>query len=154
MAFKAMKFAGAASEGSEPWDQARINIGPSFSAFRDASDRKWIDGYYRISESGANRIAAVKAAIAKGFPVVYGQEVDSSWENYDGTTVLQPSKTSIGGHSTFLYAYDAEHDVFLGQNSWGKDWGNGGRYKISPAAIGAATASDFWIVDHTPKEHS
>jgi C1A family cysteine protease len=42
-------------------------------------------------------------------------------------------KEEEGGHAVILMSYDFDHLRFL--NSWGKDWGDKGFFKISDANV-------------------
>lgn len=95
--------------------------------------------YWRIT-GGALSICD---AIAEGRFVTLGSPWFDSWCTIgsDGVLPAVYGRTA-GGHETFLYGYDLISKVFFGQNSWGKDWGKGGRFTMPFSAIDAFLVED------------
>ena len=96
---------------------------------------KWpIVSYTRLVD-GADGVCS---GLAEGSFVSIGSPWYESWMDVDFTGNL-PSVYSwvAGGHETFLYGYDKTKQVFYGQNSWGANWGRGGRYTMPFSAINA-----------------
>lgn len=149
--FKACSKMGIAPEEVMPFEVSKVNVRPSWGAVRTAYDQRWLQGYYRIWGSGQERISRIKQALAKGYPVLYGMAIDDDWYSYHGG-ILQDTVKSEGGHATFLYGYNDDEGTFLGQNSWGRAWGEEGRYRITQEAIGGKFASDFWVFEAVPKD--
>lgn len=142
-------FLGIAPDDVMPWDPNRIHEPPPWSAYRAAYDQRWVKGYYRIFSAGEDRIKDMKRALTAGFPIVFGMDVDKQWSGYTGGTLYPSDMTQIlGGHATFLYGY--RDNLFLGQNSWGTDWGDGGRYKILPEALCDLHVDDITIIEVPP----
>ncbi len=74
---------------------------------------------------------SVCQALAEGHLVSLGCPWFYSWMNTDSKGNLPEDYTSVaGGHETLLYGYDLIDKVFYGQNSWGKEWGNNGKFTI------------------------
>jgi C1A family cysteine protease len=53
-----------------------------------------------------------------------------------------------GGHC--MTVQDHEGDAFRIVNSWGEDWGAGGRCVFSADMLAWGASEDFWIVDRSP----
>ena len=85
--------------------------------------------YERIQNgTDAEVIRAIKSAISEGFPVVFGMPVTQQWMamqggdmSYRGVSVRD---AAIGAHAMTVIGYSLSH--FVVENSWGKDWGDGG----------------------------
>lgn len=145
---KAVAALGIAPEEAMPFNPKLVNERPNWKAMRTAADQKWVKGYYRIGSTGLQRLEAIKGALRKGFPVIYGLQIDEQWRTYSAGDLLTGGSRRIGGHATFLYGY--EGDAFLGQNSWGTLWGDKGRYRIYQNVLMDAT--DLWIFDTVPRD--
>jgi hypothetical protein len=59
--------------------------------------------------------------------------------------VLEPlnGRDNEGGHATVLLGYVA--GLFVGENSWGRGWGDDGFYRMHPDVI-ADDAHDVWAL--------
>ncbi len=150
---KAARQFGICPEESMPFRVGKINEYPRPKHFRDAYDQRSVSGYYRIYDSGQDRLKAIKTALDRGYPVVYGLRIDENWYDYSAGEVLGVPDVSIGGHATFLYGYsEADGGIFLGQNSWGTSWGDNGRYRIKQDAVAGSHARDIWAIDTVPED--
>jgi hypothetical protein len=145
-------FEGAALLGVPPesaWtysdDIAKATSQPDWNAFRLAADQRMVKGAWRISSSGAQRVQDVKAAIAAGYPVVWGTSLDQPFEEL-GATDVWPGVTGqeIGGHAMLLWRFDG--DVFWTRSSWGAAFADAGSARIAADAVASPNASDFWVV--------
>ncbi|AOY76698.1 stalk domain-containing protein [Clostridium formicaceticum] len=99
---------------------------------RQAAQYK-IKAYYQLQG-----LEEIKNAIANGMYVAVGTMVtENNWKtNIDKNKghLNKPDGTLLGGHATFLLSFD-DYYKFAdligyqeGQNSWGKEWANQGRY--------------------------
>jgi len=76
----------------------------------------------------------IKQALNDGFYVLIGTIVTSENWNTDDGFLSWPQGFILGGHATKLFGYDDRlkkhvHVGYLfGLNSWGKKWGDGGRF--------------------------
>lgn len=101
--------------------------------------------YHRITETGDARVAAVKAAVSAGMPVVFGTQVGWSFLADSGPTRdIGPPATGdfAGGHAMVIVAYDAAGCWIL--NSWGKGWRAGGLVHVSWEYVKWHRTIDLW----------
>jgi C1A family cysteine protease len=81
-------------------------------------------------------IDGIKSALAAGHLVSIGSPWYSSWMYPDANGNCPDSYDFVaGGHEYLCYGYDSGRKILLCQNSWGKSWGNGGRFTIPFSAI-------------------
>jgi len=143
-AFDAMRRFGVPPEADWPWDESKIFDPPSWSAMRKAYVSR-IDSFYKIRSTGKDRINMVIEALQAGNPVVFGTYVNTSWYQHKRNDVLKPiSKAdSTGRHATVLVGF--VDGKFIGENSWGKIWGDGGFYYMDPSVIAHDGTRDLWV---------
>ncbi len=126
---KMMHKYGCAPLGTTPFSVNKIDITPN--ALKEAENYR-IESYARL-----NNMNDIKQAMVKGLYVIIGTLVTKdNWSRVGGYLSF-PAGELYGGHATFLYGYDNSIDnsgidphigYYLGQNSWGTDWGNGGMF--------------------------
>lgn len=76
--------------------------------------------------------------LTAGFPVVFCQEIDASFEDLTGTAVWAgPKGPILGGHCMVLCGYDAA--AYWAWNSWGRGFGNNGVGRIDRSWFAANT---------------
>ena len=129
-----------ARESYWPFDVSQKFVNPGWSVMRNGAENK-IAAAYRIDGRGEERCNNIIAALAAGKPVVYGTKVGGDWHRYRGGVLGEESEPH-GGHATTLVGWTGS--VFIGENSWGRGWGEDGFYKIDPEVIGGGDAYDFW----------
>ena len=57
------------------------------------------------------------------------------------------NEKSVGGHAVMAVGYDDDTREFLVRNSWGRDWGLNGYFKMPYSYLMTAKlASDFWTI--------
>jgi C1A family cysteine protease len=97
---------------------------------------------------------AMEAVLAAGQPIHYGMTVYESFESdavaRSGIVPMpRRSEQALGGHALVLVGYLRAKKVFIGLNSWGPTWGQGGLgvFQIPYAyLLNPDLASDFWTV--------
>lgn len=143
-AFDAIRRFGVPPEADHPWDPARIFDAPSWDAMRKAYVSK-IESFYKIRSSGQQRVDMVVEALQAGNPVVFGTNVDSSWNGYRKGQVLKPvgEDDKSGRHATVILGI--QDGLFIGENSWGTDWGDDGFYWMDPSVIASPVSRDLWV---------
>ena len=114
------------SQGGWPYDLSKLHVLPSLKSMRAATGHR-IHSYYRIDESGHDRVEAILAALRAQHPVVFGTKVTKAFTRFRGTEPIGPpeGQATVGGHAMMLCGYDRTKG-FLMHNSWGKGWGDGG----------------------------
>lgn len=123
---------------------------PSGAAFRAAHDQKNPTVYRRINETGADRLDAIKRAIAGGYAVCFGTDVDNAFcSNLLKEPVRPPVGNIAGGHAMMVGGYDG--DVFEICNSWGKGWGDQGWVRFSGDYLAWDGTRDLWILEQAPR---
>jgi C1A family cysteine protease len=101
--------------------------------------------------------APLRTAIYNGTPIVFGFSVPSFFEDgsWDPATQFLPlpngQASFIGGHCVVATGYDWTCDQFSEpvvwcDNSWGEDWGFGGRFAMD-ARYFTSLATDLWVVE-------
>lgn len=111
-----------------------------------------VTGIAVIEEDGAARCAAIRQAIAAGFPVGIALDVDASFENWSSDTVYTgPLGPSLGGHAVRIVGF--RPGAFWLINSWSTSWGFGGGAWISDKAIGSAQFYDPYALNFAPAVH-
>jgi C1A family cysteine protease len=145
---KVLQQRGCAPEELQPYDINKFTLPPSAAAEAAAPPFK-IPAYHRITD-----LTGVKAALAKGLPVVIGIAVYESFESFnvsmDGN-VPMPDKTKeklLGGHALLIVGYDDTKQQAIVRNSWGATWGDHG-YCYLPYAYFAdpELTYDLWTAD-------
>jgi C1A family cysteine protease len=144
---KAMNKIGVPTEALWPYIESRFAYRPSQAAYINAATRKAV-GYQRCAN-----FAAVKAAIAQGYPVVIGFDVYESFETQAvANTGIMPypnkaTEALLGGHAVALVGYNDSTQRFIARNSWGTGWGDHGYFYMPYQVIQDTSMSDdFWII--------
>lgn len=113
-----------------------------------AADQRYVSGYARIASAGSQRQADVKVAIAAGFTVVFGTEVDQAFEDLAPGQYWPGVKGAVlGGHCMLAVGYDAEGVTVC--NSWGLSWCDNGFCKMTWSAVSGF--DDLWILSAAPE---
>ena len=140
-AFDVMRRFGVPPEADWPWDPAAIFEAPSWSAMRKAYVSK-IDSFYKIRSTGQARVDMVVEALQANNPVVFGTNVDRSWTRYRKGDVLDPVSNDDRTATVLVGIKDG---LFIGENSWGNNWGDDGFYLMDPATIASSVTKDLWV---------
>lgn len=144
-----------------PYDAAKMDVEPPQPVFTSASSRK-ITRYESVQTyswpvpfvSNDDVIKSIKLALAEGLPVVIAIPVYAPFfalkgplkdQNYH---ISDPVKGGYyeyaGNHAVTIIGYDDEYGGFIFQNSWGKNWGDGG-FGLYPYRI-VWTIYEAWVV--------
>ncbi len=141
-AMKTMKQGGVLPLRDYPYDDRSCSALPSRAEQQKAADFR-TKGYNRLTLPGSygTDIDGVKQSLAQGAPVVIGMMVGGTFmTEMRGRDAWRPtqrdySQYGYSGHAMCLVGYDDNKNggSFLLQNSWGTDWGNGGRAWVTYA---------------------
>jgi hypothetical protein len=132
-------------------DPATINAEPNLLEL-ETDALSLVVGAYEIQSRGVARVAEIRAALAAGFPVCFGMFADSAFEDWTpnkgpvGTPDL--SDPNGGGHWVIFEGYSTLSNgatVFDGVNSWGRSWGDFGRFSASEDFV--AGLDDITVLD-------
>jgi C1A family cysteine protease len=144
---KAVTKFGAPPEKLWPYKISQFAVKPPAPVFKIGKAHEAVQ-YERVTQT----LAAIKTALAGGFPVVYGFSVYESFESAQvaktGKVPLPAaSETLIGGHANMLVGYHDASSRFLSKNSWGAAWGLHGYFTIPYEYLAnPKLAQDFWVV--------
>lgn len=151
---KTINTSGVCHETLWPYDITKFSIEPTQPCYLDAKTHKSLK-YSRLKASRSQ----LKAALASGYPVVFGIVVYESMESPEvakSGMVPMPStgERPLGGHCILLVGYDDERQLWIFRNSWGESWGDKGYgylpYKYLNSKL--KLASDFWVVETVAKD--
>jgi C1A family cysteine protease len=143
---------GVPVESLWPYTISKFATKPSNAAYTDALRRK-VTGYQRCTN-----FAAVKNALASGYPVVAGFLVYSSFYNITSNGIMPLPNVNIeqllGGHAICIVGYNDNYGGttgngrFICKNSWGSAWGNNGYFYMPYQVIqNTSMSSDFWVIN-------
>ena len=143
---------GAPSESAWPFgDVLTINNEPNFDELQSASQFV-MTGHFPIDTFGPSLVNDVCQALAAGYPVEAGFQIDQAFEDYDGSGVLSAPdpKTLKGGHMLCVVGYrttSTGHREFRFANSWGKTtWGDHGFGWGDESWLTDLGAADFNVI--------
>jgi len=144
---------GVCLESTWGYDTRRFADEPSNAAYVEASRYRSV-AYRRVPRG----TIPLRAALAAGFPVVFGFSVFESFESGEvANTGVVPmperGEQMLGGHAVVLVGFDDASQRFLVRNSWGTGWGMDG-YCTMPYEYLAhrGLASDFWSISRVLQE--
>jgi hypothetical protein len=150
---------GGARTGFLPWSECPYSDAELFVPSKDevaelerkAADQRVITGVARITSTGAAFVRDLKTALAAGYLVVFGTDVDAAFEALGSGDVWPGCKgRPLGGHCMVLTGYRTVNGrtQFRGRNSWGPDWGDNGSFWMDEAAC--VGFDDAWIGSAAP----
>lgn len=146
---KGVAWLGVAPEALWPYDERKYAVRPPASVY--AAALQFEIEYKRVGgPSGTATANNVKAAIAAGYPVVFGFNVYRQFESEacaeNGIVAMPPANSEpIGGHCVFAWGYGQHNGYFSCRNSWGADWGDNGDFYL-PEPFVEQEGSDFWAI--------
>lgn len=152
---------GAPREAVWPYDTSRFAIRPPDAAYTEALEDQAV-------AYGSVRQAGIDAAIAAGYPVVFGFDVYESFESDAvARTGIMPVPASyeraLGGHCVVAVSTARSGADIPGavptlkyrrcRNSWGTDWADGGYFWMPTVVMDSKHATDFWAVTRMEDPH-
>lgn len=132
-AIKGLVKTGVSTEPTWPYKVKKFKTKPSAAAFKEA--KELITGV-KLKYARVESLQALKEALSKGIPVVFGFAVPESFENLSGSYVLKLPKAKeafLGGHAVVAVGYDdrPKTPFVWVRNSWSADWGLDGYFKMT-----------------------
>lgn len=148
---KGLSNLGVCNESLWPYDIAKFKLRPSVKCYTQAKQiLPKVASYQRLTS-----LVEVKTALAAKLPVVFGFSVPDYFESQQVATdgwVRLPTQTDqmIGGHAVVAVGYDdrVKPSFIWVRNSWGKDWGLGGYFKMDQAWFTDLRylVDDMWVI--------
>lgn len=145
---KSVATLGAPDERIWPYRITHFAQRPPQSAYDEARKHPAVK-YQRVSAN----TSLIRAALAAGFPVVFGFTV---YDSFEGDTVARtgvlgmpgPGEKALGGHAVLAVGYDDASARFIVRNSWGRSWGQDGYFTMPYAYLSSRRlSSDRWTVE-------
>ena len=144
---------GACREEIWPYNINTFAIEPSQEAYQEALSHEAIQ-YSRI-----DGIEGSIAALATGFPVVFGTRIPERLYQEAAATGVMPAPSDEelyanqgGGHCMLIVGYDKPGKMFIVRNSWGEGWGDRGYCRIPFDVVEKCSPPDtFWIIGELAK---
>lgn len=139
---------GVCTEFLDPYNIATFTQAPSAAAIKEAVDYK-VSKYMQITS-----LAAIKACLAQGYPVVMGMNVYNQMESDQAAqtgivSCPRQGEQPLGGHAVTIVGYTDTKSwkgggYLIVRNSWGTSWGLQGYFKIAYAYVTLGYAFEFW----------
>lgn len=151
--FKFANTQGICLETTWPFQTNLLNTKPSEECYTEALQYKAgkyerIQGFNYGSIAEMKSLKLMKAALAKGYPVLIGMQLGKTFYYIKGDIkehkYMGVQADSIGGHAMNVVGYDDELDSFIVENSWSERWGDNG-YCAIPYTVMMKDASDVWV---------
>jgi C1A family cysteine protease len=126
LAFQSIQSLGVCEDALYPYVENQVYAQPNLLSYKEGNSNA-ITAFYNISSSGAQKLSDVESAVRANHPVVFGVQVGSDFENYDGSNkVFDPPSSSNGGHCMIIVGVRTGSQGtkdFLVKNQWGTFWG-------------------------------
>lgn len=108
---------------------------------------------YRVSRAYKVDNKDVARALSNGYPVIIGVEVYKQFDNLnkDSYIVTLPNKKekSTGYHAMIIVGHNNKTQLYLVNNSWGKEWGLGGTcYVPFGYVMNKKITKECWTIDY------
>lgn len=143
---------------TEPWHHTHLGERTALKLYELATQLDGYPGTYPPDDTGSSGLAVCKAAKQLGYisayhhafglqhalealvvaPVIIGIDWYDSFDTpeADGELVISPNAQVRGGHELEVWGIDVDHQMILGEQSWG-DWGPlHGKWLMSWATFG------------------
>lgn len=130
-------------KGGWPYDVTKVSVLPDLMSMRAATGHR-IHSYYRIAETGADRVQKMLDALRSNHPVVFGTQVDAAFEKLDDQTPWARTGDSRGGHAMVVVGYLTGLG-FIVKNSWGPTWGVNGFCFMKLDVFFSNDTQDLWV---------
>jgi hypothetical protein len=83
------------------------------------------------SKFDPKQIVNVKAQVSRGAPVIFSTLESKPFHEFKGDGVFGDLTKGEGHHAMVVIGYDDSRNAVRIQNSWGRQWGDGGRAWVS-----------------------
>ncbi|MBK7828943.1 C1 family peptidase [Nannocystis sp.] len=144
---KALKQHGACRETSWPFEEGSVNQAPPKNLYEEGK-RLLIEG----EESVPTTMAAWKAALANGHPILFAVQIFRSFASDRAGLIPMPTSAdrsnAWGGHAMLCVGYSDADAVFIVRNSHGTEFGDAGYCYIPYTYMMSYNYHDSWIIKH------
>lgn len=144
---KSINSIGYCDESMWPYIIDKFTLKPSNDCYKYAETHKSVE-YKRVCQD----ISHIKSVLVKGYPIVFGFTVYSSFETEEvAQTGIVPMPSGddrpVGGHAVLCVGYDDKKEWVIVRNSWNSSWGDNGYFYLPYKYItNPNLAADFWTV--------
>lgn len=135
---------GICREDLWPYDEAKVFTSPSIKAMREAAGHR-IHSYYRIRETGQDRLDAIEAALRAKHPVVFGTKVSAAFLENSGPETEDVPTQIEGGHAMVIVGFTSDGRYKV-KNSWGPGWRNEGFAYLTREYVMWHMTTDLWVL--------
>lgn len=152
-AFRSLNTYGFCRESAYPYRTRMFTDRPPAHLFSRAFDQRDPARYWRISSYGPQRVAELKAAIDAGNPIVCGAMIGQAFLDWDGSIGMKCPLSVYAGAGHAFYAAGYSEVGLICVNSWGRDWGDLGRFCVSWSDKQMGSVDDLldvWVVESAP----
>lgn len=132
---------GICDEEIWPYDISKVFTPPSIKAIRQAVGHR-IHSYYRIKQTGEDRIPEIIAALQGRHPVVFGTEISKQFSNIKSPYICDIPTDPDGRHAQVIVGW--VNGLFKVKNSWGK-WADEGFSYFTPKYMAWEQTQDIWV---------
>lgn len=132
-----------AGKGGWPYDTTKVHTLPDLMSMRAATGHR-IHSYYRITETGEERIERMLEALRSNHPIVFGTNIDKAFKDVADETPWSRTGPSIGGHAMVVVGYLTGLG-FIVKNSWGANWGSKGFCIMKVDVFLSSETKDLWV---------
>jgi C1A family cysteine protease len=142
---KAIHTYGACSEDIWPYDITKFKDLPNANCVRLGKNHTCGFTYLSVNQT----LFDIKNALYKGFPIIFGLYIYQSFPVDLGHVPMPDvsSETLSGGHCMIIIGCDDKLQIFIVQNSWGKEAGVNGCFFIPYSyLLDSELAFDFWTI--------
>jgi Papain family cysteine protease len=133
---------GICEEDIWPYDTTKVFVPPSVKAMRQAVGHR-IHSYYRIKQTGKDRIPEIIAALRGRHPVVFGTQISKQFGNIKSPYISGIPNDPEGGHAQIIVGW--VNGLFKVKNSWGQEWADSGFSYFTPEYVAWDQTQDIWV---------
>lgn len=131
----------------DPWPGEDYDGSSTDAPFRVLRDRGHITGWRWLFG-----VDEVRQWVQQHGPCAVGTNWHDTMFHPDGKGVVRPAGPVVGGHAYRVIGYDVRRRMFRCVNSWGRGWGDNGRFWIEDNALGDLLAANGEAVTVAPPD--
>ena len=131
-----------------PYDRTLDDSAPGYQPPPEAIKAQ--NCYRTLLRSITPSLAAIRAELDAGRPVIIGLSVWEGFRRADTEPLPAPTKSELfpGGHAVVAIGYDPQRAALLIRNSWGVHWGRGGHLWVADAVVPLLLGA--WVIADAP----